>query len=85
MTKLGENELKMWREEDREMQKNEEKVEEQIRMLKKERTKQRVEPQRRDPKAKRQKLDDDGGMMPEIKDRKPWKIPEQEKRKMQEE
>ena len=67
------------------MQKNEEKVEEQIRMLKKERNKQRVEPQRRDPKAKRQKLDDDGRMMPEIKDRKPWKIPEQEKRKMQQE
>ena len=82
---LGENKLKMWREEDREMQKNEEKVEEQIRLLKKERNRQRVEPQRRDPKAKRQKLDDDGRNMPEIKDRKPWKIPEPEKRKMQEE
>ena len=37
VTKLGEKELKKWREEDKEMEQNEEKVEEQIRMLKKER------------------------------------------------
>ena len=54
VTKLGEKELKKWREEDREMQKTEEQVEEQIRMLKKARNKQRAEPQRKDPRAKRQ-------------------------------
>ena len=37
MTKLGEKELKKWREDDIEMQKTEKRVEEQIRMLKKER------------------------------------------------
>ena len=47
VTKLGEKELKKWREKDIEMQKAEEKVEEKIGMLKKERT-----AQRRDPKCK---------------------------------
>ena len=55
VTKLGEKELKKWREEDREMQKTEEQVEEQIWMLKKAKNKQRSEPQRKDPRAKRQK------------------------------
>ena len=42
MTKLGDKELKEWREKDLEMQKNEEKVEEKIRMLKKERNRVRA-------------------------------------------
>ena len=35
------------------MQENEEEIEEQIRMLKKERNRERAYPQRKDPKAKR--------------------------------
>ena len=53
VTKLGEKELKSWREEDVKMQENEEEIEEQIRMLKKERNRERAYPQRKDPKAKR--------------------------------
>ena len=80
---MGEKELKKWREEDLEMQKNEDRVEEQIRMLKKERNIVRLGPQRRAPNPKRQKLDEDA----EISPRKPlvkkqWLIPEPEKRKI---
>ena len=53
VTKLGEKELKEWRITDMEMQKKEEKVEEKIRMLKKERNRVRAGAQRRDPKPKR--------------------------------
>ena len=57
--KLGDKELKEWREKDLEMQKNEEKEEEKIRMLKKERNRVRAGPQRRAPNPKRQKMDED--------------------------
>ena len=59
VTKLGEKEMKQWREKDKEMEKMEEKIEEEIRMLKKERNRERAGHQRRDPKPKRQRMDED--------------------------
>ena len=84
VTKLGDKELKLWREKDMEMQQTEERVEEQIRLLKKERNKVRAAPQRREPKPKRQKLDKEGEESPEVvQSRRDWTIPEQEKRKVE--
>ena len=59
VTKLGDKELKKWRDKDKEMQDNEEKIEEQIRLLKKERNRERSGHQRREPNPKRQKLSED--------------------------
>ena len=59
VTKLGDKELKTWREEDKEREKMEEKLEEEIRMLKKCRNRDRAGHQRKNPKSKRQKLDGD--------------------------
>ena len=42
------------------MQKKEERVEEQIRMMKKDRNRERASHQRRAPKPKRQRLDENG-------------------------
>ena len=82
VTKLGERELKQWREEDKEMQNKEERVEEQIRMMKKERNRNRAGIQRKAPNPKRQKLDEDGERSQDDQQvRKQWIIPETEKRK----
>ena len=59
VTKLGDKELKKWRDKDKEMQDNEEKIEEQIRLLKKERNRERAGHERREPNPKRQKLSED--------------------------
>ena len=61
VTKLGEEEMKKWREKDKEMQENEEKVEEKIRMMKKEMNKVRASNQRREPNPKRQRLSEECG------------------------
>ena len=52
VTKLGEKEMKLWREKDKEMEKIEEKIEEEIRMLKKERNRDRAGHQEGTPTLK---------------------------------
>ena len=60
----------------------EERVEEQIRMMKKERNRTRAGIQRKAPNPKRQKLDEDGERSKvDHQERKQWIIPEIEKRK----
>ena len=81
VTKLGEKELKKWREDDIEMQKNEERVEERIRMMKKESNRMRAGGQRRDPKAKRMKLEEGAEENNSMRERNILTT-EQEKRKM---
>ena len=80
VSKLGEKEMKKWREEDKKMQEMEEKVEEEIRMLKKERNRERAHQQRREPAAKRQKMAN-GTPMEAEKNKMHWIIPDMEKRK----
>ena len=72
--------MKKWREEDKKMQEMEEKVEEEIRMLKKERNRERAHQQRREPAAKRQKMAN-GTPMEAEKNKMHWIIPDMEKRK----
>lgn len=85
VAKLGDKELKLWREKDKEREKAEEKIEEEIRMMKKSRNKDRASHQRRDPKSKRQKLDEDAPVEitaarreTEMQEGEKRKIPEQE-------
>jgi hypothetical protein len=63
------------------MQKNEERVEEKIRMMKKERNRMRAGGQRRDPKAKRMKLEEGAEENNSMRERNILTT-EQEKRKM---
>ena len=83
VSKLGEKEMKKWREEDKKMQEMEEKVEEEIRMLKKVRNRDRAQNQRREPNPKRQKMES-GKSMETRKEKQPWVIPDIEKRKTDE-
>ena len=83
VSKLGEKELKEWRDKDKEQQANEEKVEEQIRMLRKDRNKDRASHQRRDPCPKRQRMCGDAEDSQLGEDRREWLIPEPEKRKQE--
>ena len=64
------------------MEKNEEKIEEEIRMLKKERNRERAGHQRRDPKAKRQKMNEDASEEIEPEMRREIEMHEGEKRKI---
>ena len=54
-------------------------------MLRKGRNRDRAHPQRRNPNPKRRKLDDTAGLIQEGRVTQPWTIPEQEKRKVEEE
>ena len=51
--------MKKWREEDKEMQANEERVEQRIRMMRKDKNKDRIQHQRKQPSANRTRLDSD--------------------------
>ena len=59
VSKLGEKELKEWVEKDKEQQENKDKLEEQIRMLRREKNRDRASHQRRDPCPKRQRLSEE--------------------------
>ena len=80
VTKLGDKELKLWRQKDREMQETEERVEEQIRLLRKAKNKERAAPGKKEPRSKRQRLDEEGRETTETK-KGSWIIPDAEKRK----
>ena len=60
-------------------------MEEQIRMMKKDRNRERAGHQRRAPNPKRQRLDKDGEKSPEAQiEKRDCIIPESEKRKLEE-
>ena len=82
VTKLGDKELKEWRDKDKKQQETEDKLEEQIRMLRKDRNRTRANHQRKEPNPKRQRLNEGGDMHEEKEEEKRgWQIKECEKRK----